>query len=139
MGIATGMNILLSAHEHTLGRTVENPRFRISAVSVSGNHCKIYKDTVIGELQRDEPVPVYLVDSSTNGIYVNWNKFMKRSPTTKLNHGDIISFTSPPHHDASYAFVYWEVNAVSCVGNGTTILKRKSGAQGTTRGTCCDN
>ncbi|XP_037426526.1 myosin-14-like isoform X1 [Triticum dicoccoides] len=125
-----GMNILLSADEHILGRTVENPRFRISAVSVSGNHCKIYKDTVIGELQRDEPVPVYLKDSSTNGTYVNWNKFMKRSPPTKLNHGDIISFTTPPHHDASYAFVYREVNAVSCVGNGTTILKRKSGEMG---------
>ncbi|KAM3316080.1 hypothetical protein ACQJBY_034303 [Aegilops geniculata] len=125
-----GMNILLSADEHILGRTVENPRFRISAVSVSGNHCKIYKDTVIGELQRDEPVPVYLKDSSTNGTYVNWNKFMKRSPPTKLNHGDIISFTTPPHHDASYAFVYREVNAVSCVGNGTAILKRKSGEMG---------
>lgn len=61
--ILKGMNILLSADEHILGRTVENPRFRISAVSVSGNHCKIYKDTVIGELQRDEPVPVYLKDS----------------------------------------------------------------------------
>ncbi|KAF7062085.1 hypothetical protein CFC21_068724 [Triticum aestivum] len=127
---AEGMNILLSADEHILGRTTENPRFRISVLAVSGNHCKIYKDTVIGELQRDEPVPVYLKDTSTNGTYVNWNKVTKRSPPTKLNHGDIISFTQPPHHDASYAFVYREVNAVSCVGNGTTILKRKSGEVG---------
>ncbi|KAE8799733.1 myosin-9 [Hordeum vulgare] len=122
-----GMNILLNADEHILGRTTDNPRFRISAVSVSGNHCKIYRDTVIGELQRNEPVPVFLRDTSTNGTYINWTKVSKRSPPTKLNHGDIISFTTAPHHDASYAFVYREVNAVSCVGNGTSILKRKSG------------
>jgi hypothetical protein len=29
--------------------------------------------------------------------------------------------------DTSCAFVYREVNAVSCVENGATILKRKSG------------
>ncbi|KAM0824851.1 hypothetical protein ACQ4PT_069933 [Festuca glaucescens] len=122
-----GMNILLNADEHILGRTVENPRFRISALAVSGKHCRIYRDTALEELRRDEPVPVYFKDTSTNGTYVNWKKFTKKSPPAKLNHGDIISFSSAPHNEASYAFVYREVNAVSCVGNGTTALKRKSG------------
>jgi hypothetical protein len=42
-----GINVLLSAHEHCLGRTVED-RFQISGLSVSGKHCKIYSDTVGG-------------------------------------------------------------------------------------------
>lgn len=124
-----GMNILLSAEEHVLGRTIENPRFRISAQAISGKHCKIYRDTALEELRRDEPVPVYLKDTSTNGTYINWKKFTKKSPPAKLNHGDIISFTTAPHNEASYAFVYREVNAV-CAGNGTTALKRKSGEIG---------
>jgi len=57
-----GMNILLSADEHCLGRTVEE-RFQILAHQISGKHCKIYKDTVLGELNRHEPVPVYLKDT----------------------------------------------------------------------------
>lgn len=125
-----GMNILLSADEHYLGRIIKDPRFKISALSISGRHCKIYRDTVLGELNRNEPVPVFLKDTSTNGTYINWTKLKKTSAPTMLNHGDIISFTAPPHDDASYAFVYREVNAVSCIGNGTTILKRKSGEVG---------
>ncbi|CAM0870234.1 unnamed protein product [Alopecurus aequalis] len=125
-----GMNILLSADEHILGRTTENPRFRISALAISGKHCKIYRDTALEELRRDEPVPVYLKDTSTNGTYINWKKFTKKSPPAKLTHGDIISFTTAPHNEASYAFVYREVNAVSCVENGTSALKRKSGETG---------
>jgi hypothetical protein len=31
--------------------------------------------------------------------------------------------------DASYSFVYREVNAISCLENGATILKRKSGEE----------
>jgi hypothetical protein len=61
--ILKGMNILLSADEHILGRTVENPRFRISAPAVSGKHCRIYRDTALEELRRDEPVPVYFKDT----------------------------------------------------------------------------
>jgi hypothetical protein len=57
-----GINILLNADEHCLGRTVEE-RFQVSALSISGKHCKIYRDTVLGELNRDEPVPVYLKDT----------------------------------------------------------------------------
>jgi hypothetical protein len=57
-----GMNILLSADEHCLGRSVEE-RFRIFAQQISGMHCKIYRDTVLGELNRHEPVPVFLKDT----------------------------------------------------------------------------
>ncbi|KAF0911076.1 hypothetical protein E2562_005459 [Oryza meyeriana var. granulata] len=121
-----GMNILLSADEHYLGRIVKESSFRISCLSVSGRHCKIYRDTVLGELNRNEPVPVFLKDTSSNGTFINWTKLKKTSPPTKLNHGDIISFVSAPHDNASYAFVYREVNAAGCTENEVTILKRKS-------------
>ncbi|KAL6589686.1 hypothetical protein ACP70R_050260 [Stipagrostis hirtigluma subsp. patula] len=120
-----GMNILLSADEHCLGRNVEE-RFQIAGLSISGKHCTIYRDTVLGELNRQEPVPVFFKDTSSNGSFINWKKLKKNSPPAKLNHGDIISFTTPPHDDASYAFVYREVNATSCIENGAAILKRKS-------------
>uniref|UniRef100_A0A804RBV0 SMAD/FHA domain-containing family protein n=1 Tax=Zea mays TaxID=4577 RepID=A0A804RBV0_MAIZE len=110
-----GMNILLSADEHCLGRSVEE-RFRIFAQQISGMHCKIYRDTVLGELNRHEPVPVFLKDT----------RLKKNSSPVKLNHGDIISLSSPPHDDNSFVFVYREVNAISRVENGAPILKRKS-------------
>ncbi|KAG0553004.1 hypothetical protein BDA96_01G557600 [Sorghum bicolor] len=120
-----GMNILLSADEHCLGRTVEE-RFQIFAQQISGKHCKIYKDTVLGELNRHEPVPVYLKDTSSNGTFINWTRLKKNSSPVKLNHGDIISLSSPPHDNKSFVFVYREVNAISCVEIGAPILKRKS-------------
>ncbi|XP_006649314.1 myosin-11 isoform X2 [Oryza brachyantha] len=121
-----GMNILLSADEHYLGRIVQEASFRISCPQISAKHCKIYRDTVLGELNRNEPVPVFLKDTSSNGTFINWTKLKKTSPPTKLNHGDIISLVSAPHDNTSYAFVYREVNAVSCTDNEVTILKRKS-------------
>ncbi|KAL5653519.1 hypothetical protein ACJX0J_038977, partial [Zea mays] len=120
-----GMNILLSADEHCLGRSVEE-RFRIFAQQISGMHCKIYRDTVLGELNRHEPVPVFLKDTSSNGTFINWKRLKKNSSPVKLNHGDIISLSSPPHDDNSFVFVYREVNAISRVENGAPILKRKS-------------
>ncbi|PWZ53307.1 hypothetical protein Zm00014a_026305 [Zea mays] len=129
-----GMNILLSADEHYLGRAVEE-RFRVFAQQISGKHCKIYKDTVSGERNRHEPVPVFLKDTSSNGTFINWKKFKKNSSPVKLNHGDIISLPSPPHDGKSFVFVYREVNAISCVENGAPILKRKSeeGSSGSKR------
>ncbi|KAK3150344.1 hypothetical protein QOZ80_3AG0232040 [Eleusine coracana subsp. coracana] len=124
-----GINILLSADEHCLGRTVEY-RLQICGPSISARHCKIYRDTVLGDFNQHEPVPVYLKDTSSNGTYLNWRKLKKSSPPAKLNHGDIISFTTPPHDDTSYTFVYREVNAVSCAENGGSVLKRKSGEVG---------
>ncbi|RLN39587.1 myosin-11 isoform X2 [Panicum miliaceum] len=119
-----GINILLSADEHCLGRCVED-RFQILDPQISSTHCRIYKDTVLGELNRHEPVPVFLKDTSSNGTFVNWKRVRKNSSPVKLNHGDIISFISP-QNEASYSFVYREVNAISCLENGATILKRKS-------------
>ncbi|KAL6847636.1 hypothetical protein ACP4OV_022662 [Aristida adscensionis] len=124
-----GINILLSADEHCLGRNADE-RFQISGLSISGKHCKIYRDTVLGELNRHEPVPVFLKDTSSNGTYINWRKLKKNSPPAKLSHGDIISLTTPPHDDCSYAFVYREVNATNSTENGASILKRKSGEIG---------
>lgn len=57
------MNILLSADEHYIGRAVQESSFKISSLQISGKHCKIYRDTVLGELNRNEPVPVFLKDS----------------------------------------------------------------------------
>nr|CAB3497209.1 unnamed protein product [Digitaria exilis] len=119
-----GINILLNGDEHCLGRCVED-RFQISDPQISSKHCMIYRDTVLGELNRHEPVPVFLKDTSSNGTYVNWKRVKKNSSPVKLNHGDIISFIAP-HNDASYSFVYREVNAISCTENGATALKRKS-------------
>ncbi|KAF8780461.1 hypothetical protein HU200_001585 [Digitaria exilis] len=119
-----GINILLNGDEHCLGRCVED-RFQISDPQISSKHCMIYRDTVLGELNRHEPVPVFLKDTSSNGTYVNWKRVKKNSSPVKLNHGDIISFIAP-HNDASYSFVYREVNAISCAENGATALKRKS-------------
>ncbi|EEC74433.1 hypothetical protein OsI_09818 [Oryza sativa Indica Group] len=124
----------LSADEHYIGRAVQESSFKISSLQISGKHCKIYRDTVLGELNRNEPVPVFLKDSrflvllhcSSNGTFINWTRLKKTSPPTKLNHGDIISFVSAPHDNTSFAFVYREVNAVSRAENEVTILKRKS-------------
>ncbi|CAL4912339.1 unnamed protein product [Urochloa decumbens] len=120
-----GINIILSADEHYLGRTGVEDRFQISDPQISTRHCRIYRDTVLGELNRNEPVPVFIKDTSSNGTYINWKRIKKNSSPVKLNHGDIISFLSPLI-DGSYSFVYREVNAVSCVENGSTTLKRKS-------------
>jgi hypothetical protein len=51
---------------------------------------------------------------STNGTFINWKKFTKKSPPARLNHGDIISFTTPPHNGEmtclirfQYSDSYW--------------------------------
>ncbi|KAJ1256518.1 hypothetical protein BS78_K008900 [Paspalum vaginatum] len=115
-----GTNILLSADEHWIGRTVDEDHFQISHPQISGKHCKIYKDT-----NCNDPVPVFLKDTSSNGTRINFKKAQKNSPLVKLKDGDIISFTWPPHNDDSYVFVYREFNAFSSVENGAAIHKRK--------------
>jgi hypothetical protein len=65
-----GMNILLSADEHFLGRSVEE-RFRIFVQQISEMHCKIYRDTVLGELNRHEPVPVFHKDTRCFFLLLN--------------------------------------------------------------------
>ncbi|KAJ1298992.1 hypothetical protein BS78_01G496900 [Paspalum vaginatum] len=119
-----GVNILLSADEHWLGRCVEH-RFQLLAPQISGRHCKIYKETVPEEPSRKDNVPVFLEDTSSNGTYINFKRIKKNS-SVKLYHGTIISFTSPAHDDASYVFVYREVRTPKSGENDITIHKRKS-------------
>ncbi|WVZ55282.1 hypothetical protein U9M48_005963 [Paspalum notatum var. saurae] len=119
-----GVNILLSADEHWLGRCVEH-RFQLLAPQISGRHCKIYKETVPEEPNRKDHVPVFLEDTSSNGTYINFKR-IKKNASVKLHHGNIISFISPAHDDASYVFVYREVRTPKSGENDITIHKRKS-------------
>ncbi|KAI0504367.1 hypothetical protein KFK09_015319 [Dendrobium nobile] len=117
-----GVNMLLTEDEHCIGRCVED-RFQINSISISANHCKIYREREThtdGKADSSTPFAVYLRDTSTNGTYVNWVK-LKRSSKVRLTHGDIVSFVSPPLGDNSYVFVYREVPSSSTEG-----LKRKS-------------
>ncbi|KAH0459296.1 hypothetical protein IEQ34_012110 [Dendrobium chrysotoxum] len=117
-----GVNMLLTEDEHSIGRCVED-RFQINSISISANHCKIYRERgthTEGKADSSTPFAVYLRDTSTNGTYVNWVK-LRRSSKVRLTHGDIVSFVSPPLGDNSYVFVYREVPSSSTEG-----LKRKS-------------
>ncbi|KAK8321736.1 hypothetical protein V6Z12_A12G119500 [Gossypium hirsutum] len=78
------MNMLLSADEHWIGRLVEDMSFRIESRWVSMKHCKIYGKRVSMMSKR----------------------LRKNSPELKVQHGDIISFNAPPHHELAFAFVY---------------------------------
>ncbi|XP_020699725.1 FK506-binding protein 5 [Dendrobium catenatum] len=117
-----GVNMLLTEDEHCIGRCVED-RFQINSISISANHCKIYREREThtdGKADSSTPFAVYLRDTSTNGTYVNWVK-LRRSSKVRLTHGDIVSFVSPPLGDNSYVFVYREVPSSSTEGS-----KRKS-------------
>lgn len=41
-----GINIILTANEHRIGRMVQDPQFQIEATSVSANHCRICRKKV---------------------------------------------------------------------------------------------
>ncbi|TYI50662.1 hypothetical protein E1A91_D12G117900v1 [Gossypium mustelinum] len=104
-----GMNMLLSADEHWIGRLVEDMSFRIESRWVSTKHCKIYRKRVSNEGAEQSlncDVSVYLKDMSVNGTFFNWERLRKNSPELKVQHGDIISFNAPPHHELAFAFVY---------------------------------
>ncbi|KAL1331402.1 uncharacterized protein [Arachis hypogaea] len=119
-----GINILLTADEHCIGRLVEDVRFQIDSNSVSANHCKIYRMRVTNENMEDT-MSVFLKDTSTNGTYLNWEKLKKNSAAVKVHHGDIISFSAPPQHELAYAFVYREV-VVSTPTTDNAVPKRKA-------------
>ncbi|PPR80721.1 hypothetical protein GOBAR_AA39992 [Gossypium barbadense] len=107
-----GMNMLLTADEHCIGRSVKEINFRIDSNSVSAVHCKIYRKRVTNEDTQHAPncyTSVFLKDTSTNGTYLNWERLRKNSPEFKVQHGDIISFSAPPQHELAFAFVYREV------------------------------
>ncbi|MED6184554.1 hypothetical protein PIB30_048450 [Stylosanthes scabra] len=119
-----GINILLTADEHCIGRLVEDVRFQIDSNSVSANHCKIYRMRVTNENMEDT-MSIFLKDTSTNGTYLNWEKLKKNSAAVKVHHGDIISFSAPPQHELAFAFVYREA-AVSTPTTDNAVPKRKA-------------
>ncbi|XP_012083552.1 uncharacterized protein LOC105643102 isoform X1 [Jatropha curcas] len=123
-----GINMLLTGDEHCIGRLVEDLRFQIESTSVSGKHCKIYRKNVpLEDVEHPSDCysSVFLQDTSTNGTYHNWKKLSKRSPESKVQHGDIISFAAPPQHELAFAFVYREVHRSTPLMEGTAA-KRKS-------------
>ncbi|KAJ9680763.1 hypothetical protein PVL29_019931 [Vitis rotundifolia] len=117
-----GINVLLTANEHCIGRLAEDTRFQIESAAVSANHCKIYRKMVAYE-DEDHPC-AFLKDTSTNGTYLNWEKLKKNSPESILHHGDIISFAAPPDHEIAFTFVYRDVLKSSPLN--VTVPKRKA-------------
>ncbi|KAL9252393.1 hypothetical protein AKJ16_DCAP00625 [Drosera capensis] len=125
-----GINMLLGANEHSIGRTVEDTRFQIESNAVSQRHCKIFQRRVVDdgdEVRSGSDDGVYLTDTSTNGTYVNWERLKRGSSKNeaKLHHGDIISFVGPPHYEQALVFVYREVSKSIPPTDGA-ILKRKA-------------
>ncbi|KAK8565887.1 hypothetical protein V6N13_020962 [Hibiscus sabdariffa] len=123
-----GMNMLLIADEHCIGRLVKETSFRIDSNSVSGVHCKIYRKRVTNEDTQPPTncfTSVFLKDTSTNGTYLNWERLRKNSPELKMQHVDIISFAAPPQHELAFAFVYREVLSSAHPAEGVSA-KRKA-------------
>ncbi|KAK7294950.1 hypothetical protein RJT34_17850 [Clitoria ternatea] len=119
-----GINILLTADEHCIGRLVKDVRFQIDSNSVSANHCRIYRMKVTNENMEDT-TSIFLKDTSTNGTYLNWEKLKKNGVAVKVCHGDIISFAAPPQHEVAFTFVYREV-LVSTPTPDSAVAKRKA-------------
>lgn len=119
-----GINILLTADEHCIGRLVEDVRFQIDSNSVSANHCRIYRTKITNE-NMENTTSIFLKDTSTNGTYLNWEKLKKNGAAVKVCHGDIISFAAPPQHEVAFAFVYREVHVSNPVADNG-VAKRKA-------------
>lgn len=58
-----GLNILLTADEHRIGRSVEDSRFQIESNAVSGNHCRIFRKRVDDEDVDNGCTPVLVKDT----------------------------------------------------------------------------
>ncbi|CAJ2671120.1 unnamed protein product [Trifolium pratense] len=119
-----GINILLTADEHRIGRLVEDVRFQIDSNSVSANHCRIYRTKITNENMEDT-TSIFLKDTSTNGTYLNWEKLKKKGAAVKVCHGDIIAFAAPPQHENAFSFVYREVHFSNPVPENA-VAKRKA-------------
>nr|GMD31654.1 golgin subfamily A member 8J isoform X1 [Ipomoea batatas] len=119
-----GINILLTAGEHRIGRLVDDARFQISSPAVSASHCKIYRKRIANE-DTEHNTLVFLKDSSTNGTYLNSEKLNKNSPEARLKHGDIISIAFAPQHEHAFAFVFREVLRPSSSAEEVAV-KRKA-------------
>ncbi|XP_021756236.1 putative protein tag-278 isoform X2 [Chenopodium quinoa] len=125
-----GINILLTADEHCIGRVVDDVRFHIDSNAVSQRHCAISRKRVPKE-DVENPSgfcnAAFLKDTSTNGSYLNWERLKRGSSKfeAKLCHGDIISLAAPPQHEHAFAFVYREVSS-SVPSSDGTVSKRKA-------------
>lgn len=125
-----GINILLTADEHCVGRVVDDVRFQIDFSAVSQRHCEIFRKEVPKE---DVESPsgfcnsTFIKDTSTNGTFINWKKLKRGSARFEamVRHGDIVSFAAPPQHEQAFAFVYREVLSSVPPSDGNT-LKRKA-------------
>lgn len=123
-----GLNMILTSDEHRIGRLVDDARFQILSNQISAQHCKIYRKRVSTEDVEHSSkfcTSIFLKDTSTNGTYLNWEKLNKKSPESKLHHGDILSFAAPPQHELAYAFVFREVLKSTSLSDGSP-LKRKA-------------
>ncbi|GKB37025.1 myosin-11 isoform X2 [Tanacetum coccineum] len=128
-----GINMLLTRDEHVIGRTVTDTRFQILSNQISQQHCRIYRKKVATEDEEGQSRLFncgFLRDTSTNGTYLNWEKLNKKSPESKLHHGDIISFAAPPQHEVAYAFVFREVLRPMSGTDSSSPLKRKADESG---------
>nr|GEV14842.1 myosin-11 isoform X2 [Tanacetum cinerariifolium] len=128
-----GINMLLTADEHVIGRGVADTRFQILSNQISQRHCKIYRKKVATEDEEGQSRLFncgFLRDTSTNGTYHNWVKLNKNSPELKLYHGDIISFAAPPQHEVAYAYVFREVLRPTVGTDSSSPLKRKADESG---------
>ncbi|XP_072090628.1 uncharacterized protein [Arachis hypogaea] len=97
-----GINILLTANEHCIGRLVDDVRFQIDSNNISANHCTIYR------------------------MSHKWN-LKKNGPAVKVCHGDIISFAAPPQHDLTFSFVYREVLLSSPMPDNAAAKRKAEG------------
>ncbi|KAG7570569.1 Forkhead-associated (FHA) domain [Arabidopsis thaliana x Arabidopsis arenosa] len=127
-----GINILLTSDEHCLGRLPCHASYQIESNAISGNHCKVYRKQVTGgdgDNTSSCDVSVFVVDTSTNGTFLNWERLKKNGPEVRVQHGDIISLAVPPEHEKAFAFVYREV-----LGNNPalSVMNRKRKAEDTT-------
>ncbi|KAL2892378.1 Myosin-1 [Bienertia sinuspersici] len=125
-----GINILLTADEHCIGRVVGDVRFQIDSNAVSQRHCAISRKRVPKEDVENPSGFCYgsfLKDTSTNGTFLNWEKLKRGSSKfeAKLRHGDIVSLAAPPQHEQAFAFVYREVLSSVHSSDGT-VSKRKA-------------
>ncbi|KAJ3690418.1 hypothetical protein LUZ61_019582 [Rhynchospora tenuis] len=116
-----GINIRLSLDEHRIGRCVNDVRFQINSLKISASHCWIYREKASA---GSNIVKAFVKDTSTNGTYLNWNRLDKNMPASRLRHGDILAFVTPPHDGNSYAYVYREVWGARPLENGSATLKR---------------
>ncbi|KAJ8447361.1 hypothetical protein Cgig2_013138 [Carnegiea gigantea] len=125
-----GINILLTADEHYVGRVVDDVRFQIDSSAVSQRHCEIFRKEVPKE-DLESPSGfcngTFIKDTSTNGTFINWKKLKRGSARfeARVRHGDIVSFAAPPQHEQAFAFVYREVLSSVPLSDGNT-LKRKA-------------